>query len=126
MINSDIKENYKYSIKAVIKLIRRYETITLDEITNAFKDVKKPQTFLTGFGKKSTCTICRAININCRYCILNFETNLKFSGCVFNKPLYASYTKIKEANTPKKLHYAYNQRAIVLRDYLQQFDIQID
>lgn len=123
-------EKYSNSIKALIKLIDKYETITLDEIKkqwdihikqwDALHHNKIPKA-LTGFGSTGTCTICKASLQKCNKCILNYKntSNTQLNGCTWStKSLKASYERIERADTPRKLLNAYKNRAKIHREYL--------
>lgn len=99
------------NIKEFKELIIRYESITLKEIL-AYKSFPPYNTILrtsainrlTGFGLCATCTLCIPVKRDCMQCA--WTTTLSH-GCVEHK----TYEAIEEANTPRKLLYAVNQRA---------------
>ena len=116
------------NLKEFKALIKRYESITLEEIKEA--DVSLPNTTdvirivlfqvsgvykqkankLTGFGDNSTCTLCILPNLGSSDC----------DGCVYldmtedkcNKGInLKTYIRICEANSPTKLRNAFRARA---------------
>lgn len=132
------------NIEAVKELIIRYETITLEEISDKFTNLMDHQgkigsvtlseikISLTGFGTLDTCTVCQTVEKIkfdtfchrpvCTKCILNSSEIV--AGCIIIDQETKSYQKLEKADTPRKLYYAYNQRAIFLRKYLTQKNIK--
>jgi hypothetical protein len=109
------------NINAFKKLIKRYETITLDEIKEANMNLVK----LTGFSSTRDCILCREAcnilgcdiaNTYCHYCIWAFNTN-PYLDCLYgvnNKTYYA----IEYALDPESLLTAYHARAAHMRERL--------
>lgn len=119
----------KNNMETFVKLIERYETITLQEI----KDVMPVTKFygeyasktLTGFGTLN-CTLCKAafeisqenkpdINShlppsNCIYCV--YETDW---GCQEEGENEKSYYAIIDASCPEELLEAFRNRAKLMR-----------
>lgn len=97
------------------ELIKRYKTITLDEI----KEENMSLAELTGFGSTSTCQLCQAIKANCKYCVYGKAWRDR-CGC----PSYRcttgknrkTYDAIENAITPKELLKAYRNRAKHLKE----------
>lgn len=117
-------------------MVQKYETITLKDIKEVWKTKFDPtllllngRTFctansLTGYGKKTTCTLCKkvvatnmTINYNCFVCVYGH-----YLGCItgLNNKTYAN---IRLAKTPAKLRDAFRKRAKHLRkEYKDMFD----
>lgn len=117
------------NMEAFVKLIERYETITLQEI----EDVMPVTVFygeyaskaLTGFGTLS-CTLCKAafeisqedeqtINSNfppsnCIYCVYGSSW-----GCQEKGENEDNYNAILDARNPKQLLEAFRERAKLMR-----------
>lgn len=109
-------------------MVRRYETITLKDIKEVWKNKFDPtslllngRTFctansLTGYGKKSTCKLCKKVN-KCYECV--YGDNM---GCITGLNS-KTYTNIRLAKTPAKLRDAFRKRAKHLRkEYKDMFD----
>jgi len=123
------------SLEALKNLIIRYETITLKEIQEIQEIQRKEcidetlKSILTGFGATDTCTVCKSTasdmdRARCEYCISNIKKGyFPSTGCSETPQLVKSFYSIAYANTPRKLYYAYNQRAIALREYLAEFGV---
>ena len=96
------------NLKEFKALIKRYETITLEEITKEFRRHKywTVANELTGFGAtQKHCTLCEAAERNCSNCVYGKE-----SSCMDGKN-GKTYYRITNANTPLKLRNAYRARA---------------
>jgi hypothetical protein len=97
-------------------LIKRYKTITLDEIEEHYCNPKE----LTGFGAFYSCTLCQAVSRvtelygmmpNCRRCIYSGDT-----GCTRHK----TYQAIAEARDPEELLAAYRARAKYMEGLIKE------
>lgn len=109
------------NIPEFIALIKRYESITLEEIEqNPFINGDLGAQKLTGFGNNNTCTLCISVKNECQKCV--YEG--RFS-CIQDK-LEDSYYAIKAAETPEELFYAFRNRAKVLREFAKTKGIEID
>jgi len=99
------------NLKEFKALIKRYESITLDEIKEAFEKSKlsiflfdNAANELTGFGNfPNECILCGSVEM-CEQCIYGND------GCVNGKNR-KTYNKIENADTPLKLFSAYRARA---------------
>lgn len=109
------------NIKEFKELIERYESITLEEIKEAFKNRLYVAKYLTGFRHYKSCTLCVAVKKECNDCVYN-----EFIGCSLIKSLQDSFNRIYMANTPLKLKNAYRNRAKVLREFSKNNNIKID
>lgn len=112
------------NIEAFQKLVQRYETITLEEIDNNWRDVYPDENSRerTGFGSSRSCTLCRATatnksrtNSNCDLCVYGEDF-----GCMI-KINEKTYDRIADARTPEDLHDAYQARAAHLRKTYPQY-----
>jgi len=104
--------NKPINIKEFKALVKRYETITLQEIKDKWLPGYNAATRLTGFGNGNTCTLCIAQasdRTKCYNCIYPYPM-----GCR-EHPNELSYDRIQSANTPLKLFNAYKTRAKHLR-----------
>lgn len=106
------------NIKEFQELVKRYETITLDEIIEKW-DIDVAE-LLTGHGSNTTCTLCIAVNRG--------GDNSVCFNCVYQMPLGCNsdfnadtYFKIHEARTPEELLLAYRARAEHLRKTYPQY-----
>jgi hypothetical protein len=115
------------NIKEFIALVKRYETITLEEIEKVANIVEEHWMICrtcTGFGSVTTCTLCLVVNSdlswnNCDDCV--YESK----ACCEKGINYFSYEAISEADTPEELLTAYRARAAHLRlTYPQYFNEQ--
>lgn len=94
-------------------LIKRYETITLEEI----KEIDNSKLIdgvyiaekLTGFGSSETCTLCHYVNRSedCNECIYVILTS-NDCNCGDNEK---TYYRIYDADIPLKLRNAFRARA---------------
>jgi hypothetical protein len=100
-------------------LIKRYKTITIDEIEEKYCDANE----LTGFGKHSTCTLCQAVPWNmdkknfppsCRRCV--YPGNL---GCIKHKT-YIAIEEAEDTNSPEELLAAYRARAEYMEGLIKE------
>lgn len=111
------------NIPEFIALIKRYESITMEEIeaTGDFKpdcwDFASTPSILTGYGRRDTCTLCRPINGDCRYCVY------KFPMACCSRKMGNTYDNIGEANSPLKLFSAFRARAVAMREYAKSIGI---
>lgn len=112
------------NIPEFITLIKRYESITLEEVESNYEggifsgyDIANR---LTGFGNTSTCSLCLATCHNCIECVYG-----KNKGCV--KGIFAkSSDDIENSDSPKELLNAFRNRAKVLRQYAASIGINIE
>lgn len=109
-------------------LVKRYETITLEEINKEWNLVKPTPSWtivvarrLTGFGSIFSCTLCLRVyavsrsNSNpCRYCVYDDNVNGICVPCMKGAHT-KTYKDIANAPTPRKLFNAYRRRAKFLR-----------
>ena len=110
------------NIKEAKALIKRYRSITLDEIKKAFKgpqqgsfkfDTAKKE--LTGFGNYVGCTLCDSwLFPNCLSCIYKLDNN-----CLKGKNM-ETYDSILCAETPTELRNAYHKRADHIEKLLKE------
>jgi hypothetical protein len=106
------------------ELINRYETITIEEINEAFEIPLLPNVSkipdikikLTGFGTTFSCSLCAPINENCGQCVYK-----ESYGCLKGR-FEKSYNEIEQAETSEDLFDAYRNRAKVLRNYLKEIE----
>jgi len=112
-------KNQIKNLPEFIKLIERYETITLEEIEEQFCDSE----ILTGFGDIDTCSLCLAIDsINpCPQCVYIQIDNFKCHQSGNSD----TYHKIRHAKTPKQLLTAYRNRAKHMRSVLEKLNIEM-
>uniref|UniRef100_A0A6M3KXS5 Uncharacterized protein n=1 Tax=viral metagenome TaxID=1070528 RepID=A0A6M3KXS5_9ZZZZ len=109
--------------KAFMKLIKRYESITIEEIREVNKrgyrylsseDIlvaQSVQNELTGFGSYKTCTLCKAINDDCKECVY-----IHCTGCICSEGANViTFDQIYTAKNAKKLLAAYIERAKHMR-----------
>jgi hypothetical protein len=118
------------NLKEFKKLIKRYETITLDEIKKEWKRIQSryeddeisefttvgffTAEHLTGFGFSSSCTLCRAVYNSCNDCVYG-----ESCGCVNGKN-QKTYKKIEDCKTPKGLLTAFRKRAEHLKTHYKE------
>jgi len=135
------------NIPEFIALIKRYETITIEEIEAEIIKLKSYDNIyycfdknilfeitkrnLTGFGSPTTCTLCiaakfSAFDINCcNKCVFSIKND--DMGCIaYNVEIQDSYYKIGDADTTTKLLKAYHNRAKVMRKFAKEKNINID
>lgn len=109
------------NIKEFQALVKRYETITLEEIDEQWYYNENIARDLTGIGSPHTCTLCLAVGrvesglCDCSSCVYN-----KFYGCVQGENS-ESYDNIIEAESPEGLLSAFHARAEHLRKTYPQY-----
>ncbi len=132
------------NIPQLIALVKRYESITQEEIDNA--DITGIETYhgrlnplanaLTGFGKMTTCTLCIAIlgedaikeddasSLDCSKCVYHeLQPNAyKYSCIEVAKETYDAIDKSSEVDLLK----AYRNRAKAIRKAFKEYDINFD
>ena len=91
------------NLKEFKALIKRYESITLEEIKKAGNIHFAPDK-LTGFGTSDTCTLCK---IECFECVYHVNTENHCNDGINQK----TYREIVYADTPTKLLNAFRARA---------------
>ena len=106
--------------KEFIVLMNRYETITLEEIKEAWENsyVKRGHDVaqsLTGFGGSSTCTLCLAVKEDCSKCVYG-RSERGWYGCL-DKPHDKTYHNIDHTKTPLQLRNALRKRAKHMKEY---------
>jgi len=95
-------------------LIKRYESITLEEIKEAFTESYSFTTAerLTGFNS-SDCSLCKAVGTNCYICVYALNC-----GCLYGENS-ETYNRIYNADTPIKLRNAFRDRARHMKTLLK-------
>ena len=107
------------NVKELIELINRYESITLEEISNTWITTYNTANKLTGFGDFKTCSLCKKVGYkdnmpNCEDCV--FET---LTGCFSSLPDVknkSTYSAIHDAYFPEDLLQAFRNRAAYLKE----------
>ena len=111
-------------------LIKRYESITLEELTNPklrLLGSRAIMNYLTGFGDYETCTLCVKaeelsievygnIFATCNFCIWTTTDNF----CYYGKN-EQTYSAIWEARNREKLFEAVKKRAEHMKKVLQEY-----
>ena len=120
-------KNQIKNLPEFIKLIERYETITLEEIERMKYDLIS----LTGFGSSCTCTLCLGACYprldKCDFCIwlLTVEKYTPFQSNCFIGGNKKTYDAIERARTPNGLLTAYRNRAKHMRSVLEKLNIEM-
>ena len=119
------------NLKEFKKLIKRYQTITLEEIIGAYKvSPTAAPNILTGYGDVTTCKLCRATTETetpqCDLCVYKATSSSLIhthNYCVtgINSP---TYDDIDEAETPEELLTAYRERAKHMKTILKTLALQ--
>lgn len=115
------------NLKEFVELIHRYETVTLEEIkSNWDSDLSSFNCInsITGFGSLHTCTLCNAVNskwdkLTCEICVYHD----KF-GCSHGV-MESSYDAISESETPEDILKAFRNRAVAMRQFAANNNIDI-
>ncbi len=112
-----------------IELVQRYETITLSEIQDEWHlygnnpYVHDVASALTGFGSRSTCTLCKPISGECKRCVYG-KSSTGF-GCI-NIKNSRTYDKIENATSAEELLEAFRNRAKHMREnYTKVFEDEL-
>jgi hypothetical protein len=117
-----------YNIKEFKELRDRYNSITLEEIENIFKECDENRAYyLTGFGNDRSCTLCKSARegYNCEKCIwwwYNPIKNNSFDATCQYMKLAKTYYAIDEANTPKELLKAFRNRAKLMTEVINKYE----
>jgi len=99
------------NIEEAKALIKRYNSITLDEIKSVPKSEFNITKYLTGFGSTMSCTLCKVYtDTSCCKCIYYTEGEEK-RICCMNPKHEKTFRAIEYAKTPTKLRNAYRKRA---------------
>ncbi len=95
------------NLKEFKALIKRYESITLEEI-KGIEHISDAANTLTGFNNTDICSLCNSISKNCSLCV--YKSDYHYFHCVngINKK---TFDEIKNADTPTKLRNAFRARA---------------
>lgn len=138
----------KYNVKSFRKLIKRYESISLEEIKEAFIKVRKLNPTLTnfipigseaaceltGFGNVKKCMLCKEAEEivdqfdpyyhKCTHCLHSTAMEKGSYLSCLNNDIAGSYNQITSAKTPKGLHKAFKARAADLKKLLIKYENQ--
>ena len=110
------------------KLIERYETITIEEIEEAWSDDGEAtgdydaRKELTGFGSTSTCSLCRPVmskehGLRCDKCVYGYKDAMLIPmPCTRDD----TFEMIRAADTPELLLSAYRARAKYMRTLIEK------
>ncbi len=106
------------NIKEFQALVERYETITLDEIKEEWEKFGcNTANALTGYGDIHTCTLCRAVRLECEECVHGSNAKLMCAPCSQQE----TYRAIHDAETAGELLSAFRDRAKYLRKTYPQY-----
>ena len=97
------------NLKEFKELIERYESITIEDIEEAFK-YANPESILTGYGLKSKCLLCISASQKCKNCYFSMDFNYYTCYCLSGNNT-ETYYNIRQASTPEQLLEAYRARA---------------
>jgi hypothetical protein len=106
------------NLKEAKKLVKRYRSITIEEIERELKKSAFPRSImgsevakeLAGYGSSSTCTLCKVVRAEgCSECIYSFKKYNDFS-CIIGAN-EKTYHAISDACTPTELLAAFKKRA---------------
>lgn len=104
------------NVKEFENLIKRYRTITLEEIEKAGVHPRS----LTGFGAFCTCTLCNKVFEE------TFYTPDGCKRCVYGSDRYClrskTYDKIETASDPYDLWLAFRKRAFYMMKVLRRYN----
>lgn len=104
------------------ELKKKYETITLEEITSEFTKLPEEVEFsgrkvahkITGFGDSGSCSLCGPIHGRCYHCFWIEKTK----HYCYDAPNRKSYDEIAFALTPEELLSAFRNRAKRMEEVL--------
>lgn len=106
------------NLEAAKELVKKYRSITKKDLDREYygdDPCYYALTSLTGFGKESTCPLCR--DTKCENCIHSIK--LKISGaCTYD----SSYDKIEFANNIDELYQAIQERANYLEELIKEIE----
>lgn len=104
-------------------LIERYESVTIEDIVDKWgddNDASFTAGLLTGYGSAETCTLCKAVNVECYACVWRCLTS---SLCSCDRT-NTTYWDIMDATTPTELLTAFRARAAYMRKVLKDGGIE--
>ena len=120
------------NVKQFRELLKRYESITLEEIKYAAKITpsscypwndatlgERVANRLTGFGSRSTCILCTAVS-ECSECVYSQDRRTPDIHCLIDKNRPTAI-KIYNADTEEELLKAYRSRARYMRKNYSQY-----
>jgi len=131
----------KGHIRAVKKLAKQYETITLKEIEEKWKSERgkraskvgvrgkiglRVSNDLIGYGSNSTCGLCLSVNRDCCQCIYGFLSSpgeMIQLDCLRGKSK-KTYDAMNKAHTSKSLLKAFRARAKFIRGTMRERGIE--
>jgi hypothetical protein len=121
-----------------LDLIKRYESITLEEIKTSVKlegdyafAYDQVKTDLTGFGCTADCTLCRKASVeagwsSCRMCDVcvwkmaySVDAVIDYSCCTGEPKI--TYDGINDADTPEDLLMGYRDRAEFMKNAWKKY-----
>jgi len=106
------------NLKEFKTLIKKYRSITIEQIESAYKKTTsfyfdgEVACILTGFGSKSTCTLCHPYRAGCAGCVYCELLGINY-GC-----LTETYDEIRVAKSSQDLYNAIQNRANYMEDLL--------
>lgn len=107
------------NIEAAKKLVKRYRSITVEEIDKArakYRESRLVLQELTGFGDSSTCTLCDSLYKGCYECIWSIRQNRHTLKCI-----NTTYKSISNFKSSEGLLKAYRKRADVLEELINKY-----
>ena len=112
------------NIKEFNALIKKYESITLEQIKKVWNGIQYPDgvdvaEILTGFGSMSTCTLCLGAGAEdrdgCYKCVYYRKRRDTYLFCCNTGRNLKTYSAIEEAMAPEDLWKAFRERAKFMR-----------
>ena len=126
-----MKKEEPRNIKQFNALIKKYETITLEEVEKGWDnqesgpDAVDVASDLTGFGSLSSCTLCLGAGVeekdDCWKCVYYRKRKDDYLFCCNTGKNLKTYYKIEEAMNPEELLEAFRNRAKFLRKTYPQY-----
>lgn len=109
----------KENLEAAKELLKKYKSITLEEITKCYNNLKTVRksvngyhvmNHLTGFGMCNTCYLCQVVNSDCDVCVYSARS-------VYDYPcIDDSYRVLSHAKTPENIFFGLENRIKYLEE----------
>lgn len=92
------------NLDAAKELVKKYRSITIDDFNDVEDDVVLTLTKITGFGYIDKCSLCKAVDKECRYCLYSYNMDVNYYYCVNHSTYHDIRNSYSKEEIVKSIH----------------------